>query len=151
MTASVARLDTPFLPGPTARVLRNGKVAEIPVCRGCARPMDSFALPHDSAACLTRHTEPRYRMEDEVARNRPPALYPGGDLPPGKPSWVGPIEPALPHVRLFAFVGDLSGCGVWAEVGLEDRAFRAFPRFRPLRMVDEQGELLKPVHDHHSE
>ena len=124
--------------GPTARVLRNGKVAEVPICQGCARIMDSFLLPHDPSECLTRHTEPRYRMEDEVARNRPPALYPGGDLPVGKPSWVGPIEPALPHVRLFAFVGDLTGYGVWTEVG---EAGREFPRF----LAQREGFTLTEV------
>ena len=141
-----AHLDTPWT-GPTARVLRNGKVAEVPVCRGCAREMDSFVTPHDPNECLTRHTEPRYRMEDEVARTRPPALYPGGDLPVGRPSWVGPIEPALPHVRLFAFVGDLTGYGVWTEVG---EPSRTFPRFAPLRVVDEQGEIVLHDPDKHS-
>ena len=114
--------------------------------------MDSFLLPHDPSECLTRHTEPRYRMEDEVARNRPPALYPGGDLPVGRPSWVGPIEPALPHVRLFAFVGDLTGWGVWAEVGEAGRTAQPhwFPRFAPLRVVDEQGEIVLHDPDKHS-
>jgi hypothetical protein len=130
----------------TRRVLRDEKVVELPLCRACGRELAGFLTPHEPGLCSRRHGEERYRPGIERERYPAPKLYPGGDLPPGKPSWVGPIEPALPHVRLFAFVGDLSGYGVWAEVG---QPSRTFPRFAKLRMVDANGEVISPAFDHH--